>query len=80
MCLLRGQRVMLCQDLASLYGVTVSALTQAVKRNANRFLNDFAFRLTAEELTNLKSQFVISSVRETASRYGTRKRRILISG
>ena len=61
MWLLRGQRVMLSQDLASLYGVTVGALTQAVKRNANRFPNDFVFQLTAEELTNLKSQFVISS-------------------
>jgi hypothetical protein len=61
MCLLRGQRVMLSQDLASLYGVTVGALTQAVKRTANRFLNDFVFRLTADEFTNLKSQFVISS-------------------
>jgi len=61
MCWLRGQKVMLSQDLASLYGVTVGALTQAVKRNANRFPNDFVFRLTAEEFTNLKSQFVISS-------------------
>jgi ORF6N domain len=61
MYLLRGQKVMLSQDLASLYGVTVGALTQAVKRNANRFPKDFVFRLTAEEFTNLKSQFVISS-------------------
>jgi hypothetical protein len=59
--LLRGQKVMLSQDLASLYGVTVRALTQAVKRNANRFPKDFAFPLTAEEFTNLKSQFVTSS-------------------
>lgn len=59
--LLRGQKVMLSQDLASLYGVTASALTQAVKRNANRFPKDFVFQLTAEEFTNLKSQFVISS-------------------
>jgi ORF6N domain len=58
---IRGQKVMLSQDLASLYGVTVGALTQAVKRNANRFPKDFAFQLTAEEFTNLKSQFVISS-------------------
>jgi ORF6N domain len=61
MYLLRGQKVMLSQDLASLYGVTVGALTQAVKRNANRFPNDFVYRLTADEFTNLKSQFVISS-------------------
>ena len=60
-CLLRGLKVMLSQDLASLYGVTVGALTQAVKRNASRFPKDFVFRLTAEEFTNLKSQIVISS-------------------
>jgi hypothetical protein len=59
--LLRGQKVMLSQDLASLDGVTVGALTQAVKRNVNRFPKDFVFRLTAEELSNLKSQIVISS-------------------
>jgi ORF6N domain len=58
---LRGQKIMLSQDLAALYGVSVGALTQAVKRNANRFPKDFVFQLTAEELTNLKSQFVISS-------------------
>jgi hypothetical protein len=58
---LRGQKVILSQDPASLYGVTVRALTQAVKRNADRFPNDFVFQLTAEEFTNLKSQFVISS-------------------
>jgi hypothetical protein len=59
--LLRGQKVMLSQDLASLYGVTVGALTQAVKRNENRFPKDFVYRLTAVEFTNLKSQIVISS-------------------
>jgi hypothetical protein len=58
---LRGQNVMLSQDLASLYEVTVGALTQAVKRNTNRFPKDFVFLLTAEEFTNLKSQIVISS-------------------
>lgn len=58
---LRGQKVMLSQDLGSLYGVTVGALTQAVKRNAKRFPKDFVFRLTAGEFTNLKSQIVISS-------------------
>jgi hypothetical protein len=58
---LRGQKVILAQDLAVLYDVTVGALTQAVKRNADRFPKDFVFQLTAEELANLKSQFVISS-------------------
>ena len=61
--LLRGQKVMLGQDLALLYGVTVGALTQAMKRNANRFPKDFMFQLNAQEFANLKSQIVISSLR-----------------
>ena len=60
--LLRGQKVILSQDLAALYGVTVGALTQAVKRNPYRFPKDFVFQLTAEEFRNLKSQIVISSL------------------
>jgi hypothetical protein len=58
---LRGQRVMLSQDLAALYGVAVKALNQAVKRNASRFPSDFVFQLTSEEFENLKSQIVTSS-------------------
>jgi hypothetical protein len=58
---LRGQKVILGRDLASLYGVTVGALTQAVKRNGSRFPKDFVFQLNAEEFANLKSQFVTSS-------------------
>ncbi len=59
--LLRGERVLLDADLAGLYGVTTSALVQAVRRNPSRFPPDFAFRLTPPEYANLKSQFVISS-------------------
>ncbi len=58
---LRSQKVMLGQDLAELYGVTASALLQAVKRNRAHFPKDFLFQLTAKEFGNLKSQFVISS-------------------
>lgn len=58
---LRDQKVILGQDSALLYGVTVGALTQAVKRSPGRFPKDFVFQLNAEELANLKSQFVISS-------------------
>lgn len=50
---------MLIRDLARLYGVTDGALAQAMKRNAARFPKDFVFRLTREELTNLKSQTMI---------------------
>src|SRR5438874_7174598 len=58
---LRGQKVILSQDLAALYGVTVGVLTQAMKRNTKRFPKDFVFQVTAEELRDLKSQIVISS-------------------
>ncbi len=51
---------MLDADLAELYGVTTKALNQALKRNAERFPEDFAFRITIEEAANLKSQFVTS--------------------
>ena len=57
--LLRGQKVMLSMDLAELYGVEVRALTQAVKRNTERFPEDFMFQLTREEASILKSQSVI---------------------
>ena len=56
----RGQRVMLDSDLAKLYGVTTSALNQAVGRNRDRFPEDFAYRLTKQEFTALMSQNVIS--------------------
>lgn len=57
----REQRVMLDADLARLYGVETRVLVQAVKRNEARFPADFMFQLSAEELANLRSQFVISS-------------------
>ena len=59
--LVRGVSVMLDVDLAGLYGVSPGALIQAVRRNRNRFPADFLFQLTNHELTNLKSQSVISS-------------------
>ena len=55
---IRGQRVMLDADLAEMYGVTAKVLNQAVKRNAERFPEDFMFRLTPEEADSLRSQFV----------------------
>jgi hypothetical protein len=58
--LIRDQRVMLDADLASLYGVTTSALVQAVKRNLDRFPGDFMFQVTQKEFTGLRSQNVIS--------------------
>ena len=58
--LLRGEKVMLSTDLARLYQVAPRALVQAVKRNAERFPEDFIFQLTREEFQNLKSQIVTS--------------------
>ena len=58
----RGQRVILDSDLAAIYGVTTKVLNQAVRRNADRFPADFVFRLTLEEVADLRSQFVTSSV------------------
>jgi hypothetical protein len=57
----RGQRVMLSTDLAALYDVEPGALVQAVKRNMERFPEDFTFQLTPDEYRILKSQSVISS-------------------
>ncbi len=59
--LIRGEKVMLDSDLAELYAVPTSALNQQVKRNLDRFPDDFAFRLTAEEFESLMSQIVISN-------------------
>ena len=58
---LRSQKVMLSQDLAELYQVEPRALIQAVKRNIERFPEDFMFQLTRDELSLLKSQSVISN-------------------
>lgn len=59
--LIRDQKVMLDYDLAELYGVETRVLKQAVKRNINRFPEDFMFELTKEEHENLRSQIVTSS-------------------
>ena len=56
---LRGQKVMIDNDLAVLYGVETKKLNQAVKRNIERFPDDFMFRLTKDE-ANLISQFATS--------------------
>ncbi len=58
--LLRGQKVLLDKDLAQLYGVETRILNRAVKRNSERFPEDFMFALTREEITRI-SQIGISS-------------------
>jgi hypothetical protein len=59
---LRDQKVLLDRDLAALYGVETRVLNQAVKRNTNRFHDDFVFTLSREEIARI-SQFVTSSGR-----------------
>jgi len=61
--LIRGEKVMLDADLAALYGVEVRALTQAVKRNPDRFPPDFMFQLSRNEMDDLRRQFGTSSLR-----------------
>ena len=71
--MLRGVQVMLDRDLAHLYGVTTSALNQAVKRNRSRFPERFMFQMTASELENWKSQNVMSNSDDAALRMGLRR-------
>lgn len=59
---IRGQKVMLDSDLADLYGVETKVLNQQVRRNLDRFPEDFMFQLTSEEYKSLKSQFVTSKL------------------
>jgi len=59
--IVRGHKVLLDAELAALYGVEARALNQAVKRNAERFPPDFMFQLSARELENWRSQFVMSN-------------------
>ena len=66
---IRGLQVLLDKDLATIYGVTTAALNQAVKRNEGRFPDDFRFQLKPEELANLKSQSVISSLAHGGRRF-----------
>jgi hypothetical protein len=57
---IRRQRVILDADLARIYGVSTRRLNEQVKRNAERFPEDFAFQLTEKEATDLRSQFATS--------------------
>lgn len=75
--LIRGQRVMLDFDLAGIYGVATKRLNEQLKRNRERFPQDFAFQLTTQEFRNLKSQFATSSLRSqsvTSSPHGGKRK------
>ncbi len=66
---IRGQRVLLDADLARLYGVETRILIQAVRRNPQRFPQDFMFQLTGNDLDRLRSQIVISNEGRGGRRY-----------
>jgi len=59
--ILRGKQVMIDRDLAELYMVETKRLNEQVKRNLDRFPNDFMFQMTEKELENWKSQFATSN-------------------
>lgn len=59
--MIRDEKVILDQDLAAMYGVETKVLVQAVKRNIDRFPDDFMFQLNNNEFENLRSQIVTSS-------------------
>ncbi len=67
----RGKRVVLDADLARIYGVPTKRLNEQVRRNTERFPPDFAFVLTEQEVTNLKSQFATSSAGLNRSQFAT---------
>jgi hypothetical protein len=66
---LRGRKVLVDQDLATLYGVTTKRLNEQVRRNRQRFPDDFVFQLTAEEYTASRSQNATSSPVHGGRRY-----------
>jgi len=67
---LRGQKVILDADLAELYGVPTKRLNEQVKRNADRFPEDFIFQLTPQEWSNLKSQIANSTSEKPGAESG----------
>jgi hypothetical protein len=67
--LVRGQKVILDSNLAALYQVATKTLNQAVRRNIERFPEDFMFQLSAEEAESLRSQIVTSNTGRGGRRY-----------
>jgi len=78
--LLRGQKVLLDFDLAALYGVATKVLNQAVKRNRERFPDDFMFQLTASETSFLRSQFVTLKEQDAANEGVVENRSQIVTG
>jgi len=78
--LLRGQKVLLDFDLAALYGVATKVLNQAVKRNRERFPDDFMFQLTTSETSFLRSQFVTLKEQDAANEGVVENRSQFVTG
>ena len=78
--LVRGRKVMLDADLADIYGVTTKALNQAVKRNSERFPDDFAFQLIASETARLRSQFATLDAQHSDSKGDPANRSQIVTG
>ncbi len=65
----RGQKVMIDRDLAELYGVETKRMKEAVRRNIDRFPEDFMFEMTKEEFSNWRTQFATSNSDKKGLRY-----------
>lgn len=68
-CLIRGQKVMLDRDLAILYGVETKRLKEAVRRNLNRFPEDFMFEMTVNEFEQWRGDFELTKEDKMGLRY-----------
>jgi hypothetical protein len=66
---LRGQRVVLDEDLAAVYGVSTKRLNEQIRRNLERFPEDFLFQLSDQEVSDLRSQFATSKAGRGGRRY-----------
>ena len=73
--IVRGKRVILDRDLAGLYGTTTKRLNEQVKRNRNRFPDDFMFQLNAKEWADLTSQIAMSNAQSNRSQFATGSQR-----
>jgi len=67
--IIRGQRVILDSDLAIFYSVTTKRLNEQVRRNVDRFPEDFMFKLTIQEVRGLRSQFATSNINRGGRRH-----------
>ena len=66
---IRGEKVMIDRDIAELYGVETKRLNESVKRNIDRFPDDFMFEMTQNEFGNWRSQFATSNSDKMGLRY-----------